>query len=99
MYKPMKVFTLIGSVFMFGGIIIGIRFLFFFFAGNGSGHVQSLILATMMIIIGFQTFVTGLQADIISANRKLLEDIQFRVKKLEFGLLDPDGSAIDRGED
>lgn len=99
MYKPMKVFTLIGSVFMLGGIIIGIRFLFFFFAGNGSGHVQSLILATMMIIIGFQTFVTGLQADIISANRKLLEDIQFRVKKLEFGLLDPDGNAVDRGED
>lgn len=98
MYKPMKVFTLIGSVFMLGGIIIGIRFLLFFFAGNGSGHVQSLILATMMIIIGFQTFVTGLQADIISANRKLLEDIQFRVKKLEFGLLDPDGNAVDRGE-
>lgn len=99
MYKPMKVFTLIGSVFMLGGIIIGIRFLFFFFAGNGSGHVQSLILATMMIIIGFQTFVTGLQADIISANRKLLEDIQFRVKKLEFGLLDPGGNAVHRGED
>ncbi len=69
------------------------RFLFFYFKGNGGGHVQSLILATMMIIIGFQTFVTGLQADIISANRKILEDVQFRVKKLEFGLLDPDGNA------
>ena len=45
----------------------------------------------MMIIIGFQTLVTGMQADIISANRKLLEDIQFRVKKLELGLLDPEG--------
>jgi len=98
MYKPMKVFTMIGSVFMLGGTIIGIRFLFFFFCGNGSGHVQSLILATMMIIIGFQTFVTGLQADIISANRKLLEDIQFRVKKLEFALLDPDGNAVERNK-
>ena len=36
------------------------RFLFFYFKGNGNGHIQSLILATMLIIIGFQTFVTGL---------------------------------------
>jgi len=91
MYKPMKVFTLISSVFILFGGAIGVRFLYYYFTGNGSGHVQSLILATMMIIIGFQTFVTGLQADIISANRKLLEDIQFRVKKLEFALLDHDG--------
>lgn len=94
MYKPMKIFTMISSVFILIGTMIGIRFLFFYFGGNGSGHVQSLILATMMIIIGFQTFVTGLQADIISANRKILEDVQFRVKKLEFGLLDPNGNAL-----
>lgn len=96
MYKPMKVFTMLGSVFIFVGMVIGIRFLFFYFNGDGGGHVQSLILATMMIIIGFQTFVTGLQADIISANRKILEDMQFRIKKLEFGLLDPDGNAKEK---
>lgn len=79
---------------MTGGIAIGIRFLLFFFRGNGGGHTQSLILAAMLIIIGSQTIVTGLQADIISANRKLLEDIQYRVKKLELGLLDPDGRAV-----
>ena len=79
---------------MLAGIAIGIRFLFYFFRGSGTGHIQSLILATMMIIIGSQTIVTGLQADIISANRKLLEDIQYRVKKLELGLLDPDGRAV-----
>lgn len=93
MYKPMKVFTLISSVFILIGAMIGVRFLVFYFSGNGQGHVQSLILAIMMIIIGFQTFVTGLQADIISANRKLLEDVQFRVKKLEFGLLDPESDG------
>lgn len=93
MYKPMKVFTMISSVFIFIGTMIGVRFLYYYFNGNGGGHVQSLILATMMIIIGFQTLVTGLQADIISANRKILEDMQFRIKKLEFGLLDPDGNA------
>ena len=91
MYKPMKIFTLISAVFILFGTAIGVRFLLFFFSGDGSGHTQSLILAAMMIIIGFQTLVTGMQADIISANRKLLEDVQFRVKKLELGLLDAEG--------
>ncbi len=94
MYKPLQVFTLLGSLAIMAGVAIGVRFLFYFFQGNGNGHIQSLILATMMIIIGSQTFVTGLQADIISANRKLLEDVQYRVKKLEMGLLDPDGRPV-----
>ncbi|NDO49586.1 glycosyltransferase family 2 protein [Lachnospiraceae bacterium MD335] len=93
MYKPMKIFTLISSVFILIGTLIGVRFLSFYFNGGGDGHIQSLILAIMMIIIGFQTFVTGLQADIISANRKLLEDVQFRIKKLEFALLDPENDG------
>ena len=100
MYRPLRVFTLLGATAMAGGIAIGVRFLIFFFQGNGGGHTQSLILAAMLIIIGSQTFVTGLQADIISANRKLLEDMQYRIKKLEFALLDPEGRAItERGEE
>lgn len=91
MYKPLHCFTMIAMLFCIIGGGIGVRFLYYYFQGNGTGHIQSLLLAIMMIIIGCQTFVTGLQADIISANRKLLEDIQFRVKKLEFGLLDADG--------
>lgn len=94
MYKPLQVFTLLGGMAIMAGVAIGIRFLFYFFQGSGNGHIQSLILATMMIIIGSQAVVAGLQADIISANRKLLEDIQYRVKKLEFGLLDPEGRAV-----
>ncbi len=97
MYKPLKIFFLLGITAMLVGIAIGIRFLIYFFQGSGTGHIQSLILATMMIIIGSQTIVTGLQADIISANRKLLEDIQYRVKKLELGLLDPDGRPVGKG--
>lgn len=94
MYKPLQVFTTLGSLAILVGVAIGVRFLIYFFQGDGTGHIQSLILATMMIIIGSQTFVTGLQADIISANRKLLEDIQFRVKKLELGLLDAEGNPV-----
>lgn len=98
MYRPLRIFTLLGMTAMAGGVAIGVRFLIFFFRGNGGGHTQSLILAAMLIIIGSQTFVTGLQADIISANRKILEDIQYRIKKLEFGLLDPEGRPITGAE-
>lgn len=91
MYRPLQVFTVIAMFFLIAGIVIGIRFLVFYFTGDGNGHVQSLILAVMLIIIGVQTGLLGMQADVISANRKLLEDIQFRIKKLEFGLLEPDG--------
>lgn len=92
MYRPLMFFLMVAMFFILVGVAIGVRFMIFYFQGSGSGHIQSLILATMMIVIGCQTFVTGLQADIISANRKLLEDIQFRVKKLELGLLDAKGT-------
>ncbi|MGN0248325.1 MAG: glycosyltransferase family 2 protein [Lachnospiraceae bacterium] len=104
MYRPLQVFTVIAGFFLIVGIAIGIRFLVFYFTGDGNGHVQSLILAVMLIIIGVQTGLLGMQADVISANRKLLEDIQFRIKKLEFGLLEPDGqkkteSATEKSEE
>jgi len=65
------------------GLIPGIRFLVFYFSGKGEGHVQSLLLATISILAGFQTITLGLLADIIAANRKLIEDIQYRVRKIE----------------
>ena len=85
MYKPLKFFSLIGLLIFSMGFAVGVRFLgLYFFYGDGSGNIQSLILASMLMLIGFQTIITGLQADIIAANRKLLEDIQFRLKTIEF---------------
>ena len=86
MYRPLKFFMSIGMVFMLAGTAIGARFLYFYFMGTGVGHIQSLILASMLIMIGVQTGVMGLQGDIIAANRKLLEDIQFRTKNIENAL-------------
>lgn len=83
MYRPMKFFMTIGIIFVLMGTAIGGRFLYFYYTGAGSGHTQSLILASMMIIIGVQSAIVGLQGDIIAANRKLLEDIQYRVKCIE----------------
>lgn len=84
MYKPLRFFSLIGSFFFFIGIIIGIRFLVFFIEGTGNGHIQSLILASTLMLIGFMTFIIGLQADLLSANRKILEDIQLHVRRLDY---------------
>jgi glycosyltransferase involved in cell wall biosynthesis len=84
MYKPLRFFTLVGLIPIILGMGIGVRFLIYFFAGFGEGHVQSLILASLLILVGVQTIVVGLQADIIAANRKILEDIQYHVRKLDY---------------
>ena len=84
MYKPMRFFTTIGAIVFLCGFAIGGLFLFYFFTGDGDGHVQSLILASTLMLIGFQTVVIGWLADIISSNRKILEDIQYRIKKADY---------------
>ena len=84
MYKPLYCFTLVAAVPSVIGLLISIRFLFFFFGGHGNGHTQSLMLACTLLIIGFITFVIGMLADVISANRKILEDIQFHIKRHEY---------------
>ena len=88
MYKPMAFFLTIGGIVFLLGLILGIRFLVFFLTGSGSGHIQSLILASVLLMIGFQTAIIGLQADLIAANRKLLEDIQYHVRKLDYDQAD-----------
>jgi glycosyltransferase involved in cell wall biosynthesis len=83
MYEPLKVFGSIGLVLFGGGVGIGVRFLVYYFAGTGRGHLQSLILSAVLMIVGFQVGLIGLLADVISGNRKLLEDVLYRVRRLE----------------
>lgn len=87
MYRPLMVFTTMGSIFGMIGVAIGVRFLYFYFNGIGNGHIQSLIFASMLVMIGVQCMVIGLQGDMIAANRKILEDIQYRVKSIELNQL------------
>jgi glycosyltransferase involved in cell wall biosynthesis len=84
MYRPLMVFTIIGGIIFTLGLAVGIRFLLFYFGGTGAGHIQSLILASTLMLLGFQTFVVGLLSDIISANRKILEDVQYHVRRMDF---------------
>lgn len=84
MYKPMKFFGLIGGGAFALGTILGLRFLYYFFLGDGSGHVQSLILCSTLILLGSETIILGFLASLIAANRKIMEDIQYRVKELDY---------------
>jgi len=89
MYRPLRVFTVISGLLIFGGIILGLRYLYFHLSGQGGGHVQSVILAAVLLIIGFQTFLIGLVADLIAFNRIILEEIIYRLRKIELDEKDP----------
>jgi hypothetical protein len=65
------------------GVVPGIRFLYFWFTGSGMGHVQSLILAAILLIVGFQVLLIGLLADLVGFNRKILEEVLYRLRRLE----------------
>ena len=78
-YRPFRFFGTIGLVLFAAGFLIGLRFLYYYFTGDGSGHVQSLILASVLLGMGFQTLLVAFVADLLAANRKLLEDVRYKV--------------------
>lgn len=83
-YTALKIFAGCGVLTFVAGFCLGVRFLyFFFFTDEGGLHVQSLILAAILLLAGFQMFLTGVIADLIATNRSLLEDALQRIKKLE----------------
>lgn len=84
MYKPLIFFTWLALIPGVVGFGIGVRYIVFLAMGEGGGHVQSLIFASTLMLLGFSTFIMGLQADLIASNRKLLEDIQYHVRKLDY---------------
>mgnify|MGYP002681886162 CR=1 FL=1 len=83
MYEAFKVFIIIGALPLAAGALLAARFLVLYAAGRGQGHLQSLIFAAVFIIIGFQVLLIGLVADIISSNRRLIEDTLYRLRKME----------------
>jgi len=89
MYEPFKVFVLLGSALTAGGLALGLRYAWFWAHGDIRGHLQSAILSVLLLILGFQTLQWGIMADLVASNRKLLEDLLYRVRKGE--LESPDG--------
>jgi glycosyltransferase involved in cell wall biosynthesis len=79
-YRPFRFFAAIGAVLFTAGFLIGLRFLWRYLHGEGTGNVQSLILAGALLVMGFQTVLVAFLADLLAANRKLMEEVRFLLK-------------------
>ena len=82
-YRPLRAFVTVGALVVLAGTLLGVRFMYFYLRGDGSGHIQSLILASVLLVVGFQVGLIGLVADLIGFNRKILEELLYRVRRLE----------------
>ena len=85
MYEALRVFLILGTLPFLAGLLLLVRFLYFYSIGDGDGHIQSLILASILVVLGFQTFLLGLLGDLIAKNRHLSEETNYRLKQLRLG--------------
>jgi hypothetical protein len=83
LYRPLRVFTILGGVFILIGLGLAGRFLYYYIVGMGNGHLQSVVLSAVLLIVGFQVILIGLVADLIGFNRKILEELLYRTKCIE----------------
>jgi glycosyltransferase involved in cell wall biosynthesis len=96
MYQPLKVFFFIGLTLSILGAIPIIRFLFFYFTGDGEGHLQSLVLGGVFTILGFISFLIALLADLMNFNRQLIEQTLEKVRRMELKMLEAEKREQDR---
>jgi glycosyltransferase involved in cell wall biosynthesis len=82
-YRPFRFFVTISIFFSVVGISLAFRFLVSYFHGNGQGNVQSLILGSAFLVMGFQTLMVAFISDLLAANRRLIEDIRFKISNME----------------
>jgi glycosyltransferase involved in cell wall biosynthesis len=85
-YQALKIFTTAGLITASLGVLIGLRFLYIFLFTTATRdlHIQSLILAAILLLAGFQMILAGIVADLINSSRSLLEDVSYRLRRLEF---------------
>ena len=88
-YRSFKFFASIGVGLFSIGLIISGRFLYQWLLGQGDGHIQSLILASVLLVMGFQTLLVAFLADLLSANRQLSEDIRYEIRNMVYKDVQP----------
>lgn len=91
-YRPFRFFGTIAAVLIIPGVILGVRYLWLLAQGQAGAHVQSLILAAILLISGFMTLLVAFLADLLAANRKMIEDIRFRLRMRQ-----QDEGSLERG--
>jgi len=82
-YEPMKTFLVPGVVLGVLGLIGGLRFVYYYAIGQGGGHLQSLVLTAILILLSAQLVLFGMLAELVGTNRKMLEDVQWRTRRME----------------
>ena len=82
-YRPFRFFMKISLLLFFFGLLLGLRFLYFYITESGEGHIQSLILCAILILVGVQSLFFAVIADLLAINRKLIEDVQLNIKNKE----------------
>lgn len=82
-YRPLYFFFWLAILLALPGLVLGLRFLYYFFSSGGDGHVQSLIAASLLLTLSALSAMVSLLADLIATNRKLLERINTRVLRVE----------------
>ncbi len=92
LYRSFRFLALTGGIIFGAGFLLGARFLFYFLLGEGDGHIQSLILGAVLLIAGFQTVLIGIVADLVAANRKMLEEIQYHQRRAALTRSDEDSA-------
>lgn len=85
MYQPLRAFFYLATILVVIGLIPIIRFLYFYFAESGTGHIQSLVLGGIILLMGFITYLVGMVADLVSFNRQLIELTLEKVRRIELG--------------
>jgi glycosyltransferase involved in cell wall biosynthesis len=82
-YRPFRFLGAIGAVFFAAGLVLGARYLYLISIGQGAGHIQSVILMAILLLMGFHTFSLAIIAHLISINRRLAEEVQVGVRALQ----------------
>ena len=98
MFRPLRVYSSIGTIVLLLGLWPVLRFLHFYWMGDGEGHIQSLVLGGSLLVIGFVTLLIGLVTDLVARNRQLSEMILERVNRMEAQLMGGDPSYLPESE-
>ena len=86
MYQPLKFFGILGTILNTAGLVIAIRYLVLKIMGEGAGHVQSLIVMSVLFMVGLLCYLLGFLADVSASNRKILEDVQYHIRRAEYDI-------------
>lgn len=87
-YRPFRFLGLIAAVLLGAGVLLGLRYVYFVTIGEGKGHIQSVILVAVLLIMGFNTLSLAILANLISVNRRLIEDTQLHLRELRLAKRD-----------